>query len=392
MAGLIVAGCASKSRSGGEYYTMDDYKSVKKFDSHVHIVSDDTTFIEQAREQNFRFLTINVDAPSVPPFEEQRAWALEDIKKFPDVVDFAATFSVANWGKKEWEAQTIDYLADCISKGAVAVKIWKNVGMDLRDANGKLVMVDDPAFDPVLHFLEEKNIPVIGHIGEPKNCWLPIDEMTVNDYKGYYRNNPQYHMYLHPGITTYEEQVDARDRMLAKHPNLRFVGAHLGSLEWSVDELAKRFDRFPNMAVDMAERISHLELQAQQDREKVRNFFIKYQDRLIYGTDFIVDGKDPAAMSAHALEVRLSHWRFFTTDDKMNVPSSVDGEFQGLKLPREVVDKIYMKNAESWFSGIKTTAEPQSPAFAEAAPRRQARSSAKKMKFKVQSSKLEIRD
>jgi predicted TIM-barrel fold metal-dependent hydrolase len=133
---------------------------------------------------------------------------------------------------------------------------------------------------------------------------------------------------------------------------LRFVGAHLGSLEWSVDELAKRLDKFPNMAVDMAERISHFELQAQKDREKVRSFFIKYQDRLIYGTDFIVDGKNPAEMSAHVHDVRLSHWEFFTTDDKMNVPGSVDGDFAGLKLPREVIDKIYLKNAEKWFPGI----------------------------------------
>lgn len=339
---------------------MDDYKSVRKFDSHVHIVSDDTTFIRQAEEENFRFLTINVDAPSVPPFGQQREWAIADIKKFPDVVDFAATFSVINFGDEEWPAQTIAYLADCISKGAVAVKIWKNVGMDLRDANGKLVMIDDSRFDPILSYLEERKITLIGHFGEPKNCWLPIDEMTVNDYKGYYRNNPQYHMYLHPGVTTYEEQVDARDHMLEKHPNLRFVGAHLGSLEWSVDELAKRLDRFPNMAVDMAERISHFELLAQKDRGKVRNFFLKYQDRLIYGTDFIVDGTAPTVMSAHVLEVRLSHWKFFTTDEMMNVPSSVDGEFQGLKLPSEVVDKIYYQNAERWFPGINSTAKQQS--------------------------------
>lgn len=354
IAGFVIAGCASKTHSSEAYYTMDDYKSVRKFDSHVHIVSADTIFIKQAAAENFRLLTINVDAPSVPPFEEQREWAIADVKRFPDVFDFACTFSVSNWGDEEWAEQTIAYLADCISKGAVAVKIWKNVGMELRDATGKLVMIDNPGFDPILRYLEQRKIPLIGHFGEPKNCWLPIDEMTVNDYKGYYRNNPQYHMYLHPGVTTYQEQVDARDRMLEQHPDLRFVGAHLGSLEWSVDELAKRLDKFPNMAVDMAERISHFELQAQKDREKVRNFFIRYQDRLIYGTDFIVDGKDPAPMSAHVLDVRLSHWRFFTTDDKMNVPGSVDGEFTGLKLPREVIDKIYLKNAEKWFPGCFT--------------------------------------
>jgi predicted TIM-barrel fold metal-dependent hydrolase len=160
-------------------------------------------------------------------------------------------------------------------------------------------------------------------------------------------------MYLHPGFTTYEAQVNARDRMLEKHPDLRFVGAHLGSLEWSVDELAKRLDKFPNMAVDMAERISHFEQQAQLDRQKVFDFFIKYQDRLIYATDFIIDeSTKPDEMKKHAYDVRMSHWKFFTTDDTMHVPKSVDGTFKGLKLPKQVIDKIYLKNAEKWFPGI----------------------------------------
>lgn len=349
----LVYSCAENKNTARSYYTIDDYKSVPKFDSHIHIVSADTIFIKQSAEDNFRLLTINVDAPSVPPFEEQRKWAIQAVNRFPHVIDYAATFSVENWEDEQWHEQTIAYLEDCVTRGAVAVKIWKNVGMDLRDGNGKLVMIDNPRFDPVLNYLEEKNIPLIGHFGEPKNCWLPIDEMTVNDYKGYYRNNPQYHMYLHPGITTYEDQVDARDRMLEKHPDLLFIGAHLGSLEWSVDELAKRLDKFPNMAVDMAERISHFQQQAQQDREKVRDFFIKYQDRLIYASDFIIDGEKTASeMKEHVDQVRLSHWKFFTTNEKMNVPHSVDGAFPGLQLPRVVIDKIYFENARKWFPAI----------------------------------------
>lgn len=351
---VILQTCSSKKGSEPDFYTVDDYESVKKFDSHVHIVSSDTAFIKQSGEDNFGLLTINVDAPSVPPFEEQRKFAIADMKKFPHDLAWAATFSVKAWDQDNWQEKTLAYLKECFSNGAVAVKIWKNVGMDLRDKNGELVMIDDPRFDPILDYLEENGVPLIGHFGEPKNCWLPIEEMTVNDYKGYYKNNPQYHMYLHPGITTYQDQVNARDRMLEKHPGLIFIGAHLGSLEWSMDELAMRLDKFPNMSVDMAERVSHFQEQAQKDRDKVRNFFIKYQDRLIYATDFIIDGtKTPAEMKEHVDEVRLSHWKFFTTDEEMHVPHSVDGAFVGLKLPREIIDKIYFKNAQKWLPGIK---------------------------------------
>ena len=350
---FLFTACQEGKKPADEFYLISDYPSVKKFDGHVHLLSGDTSFLNQSAKENFRLLTINVDAPSVRPFPEQRDIAIKHLENYPGTLSYAATFSVKDWNDKNWEKETIAYLKDCFSKGAIAVKIWKNVGMDLKDTRGKLVMIDNPRFDTVLNFLTENKIPLIGHFGEPKNCWLPIEQMTVNDYKGYYKNNPQYHMYLHPGFTTYDEQINARDRMLEKHPDLRFVGAHLGSLEWSVDELAKRLDKFPNMAVDMAERISHFEQQAQVDWQKVRDFFIKYQDRLIYATDFIIEeSTKPEEMKKHAYDVRMSHWQFFTTDEIMHVPGSVDGEFKGLKLPKQVIDKIYLKNAEKWFPGI----------------------------------------
>jgi predicted TIM-barrel fold metal-dependent hydrolase len=119
-----------------------------------------------------------------------------------------------------------------------------------------------------------------------------------------------------------------------------------------VDELAKRLDKFPNMAVDMAARVSHFRYQARRNWKKVYDFFIRYQDRLIYGTDIVADKrKTPAAIKTLTTSVWLDDWKFFTTDEKMHVPQ-VEGEFQGLKLPRSVVDKIYRKNAERWLPGI----------------------------------------
>ena len=113
--------------------------------------------------------------------------------------------------------------------------------------------------------------------------------MTVNNDKNYYKEHPQYHMYLHPDYLSYDDQIVSRDHMLSRHPNLRVVGAHPGSLEWSVDELAKRLDLYPNFAVDMAAHICHFQV---QDRQKVRDFIMKYQDRLLYGTDFGINKDD----------------------------------------------------------------------------------------------------
>ena len=246
-----------------------------------------------------------------------------------------------------------------MANGAVGVKVWKNIGFFLKDEKGKLVMIDNPRFDPVLDYLSKNHIPLIGHLGEHKNSWLPLDKMTVKGNRDYAAAHPDEHMYLHPERPSYETYINARDHMLEKHPDLVFIGAHLASLEWSVDELAKRLDKFPNMAVDMAERISHLQYQAITNWQKVHDFFIKYQDRILYGTDLRINAMDivnnkitaPADLKNHIHNVWLRHWKFFTAGDKMRVPK-VDGEFKGLKLPKEVIDKIYRKNAEKWLPGI----------------------------------------
>lgn len=333
-----------------EFYSTEDFSKVEKYDTHVHINADDTTFIGQAQKDHLRLLTVNVN--SGVPIEEQQRIALKFVKEFPDRLHFATTFNLKNWGTEKWLPQTIAYLKESFDKGAIAVKIWKNIGMELKDANGKWVMIDDPRFDSVLNFIEKSNITVLGHLGEPRNAWLATDQMTIAGDKEYFSKHPQYHQFLHPENPSYEDQINARDNMLKKHPNLRFVGAHLGSLEWNVDELAKRLDQFPNIAVDMAARIPHLQVQSVKNWQKVHDFIIKYQDRLIYATDHGVDPKSNfIEVNKNVHYVRLSDWKFFVTDEEMTVPDFSE-KFKGLKLPKEVVDKIYRTNAEKWFPGI----------------------------------------
>ena len=343
---------SAKENADEQYYSEADFHNVKKFNTHVHISVFDSTFIKQAASDKFGLLTVNVASPSASPIDKQQEVALRLEKAFPENILYATTFSVDSFNAQDWQQKTLDYLKASFEKGAIAVKVWKNIGMELKDRSGKFVMIDNPAFDPIIDFIEKNNITLIGHLGEPRNAWLPVDQMTVSGDKNYFAAHPQYHMYLHPEYPSYEDQVNARDHMLEKHPNIRFVGAHLGSLEWNVDELAKRLDKFPNMAVDMAERISHFQYQAVTNWQKVHDFFIKYQDRLIYATDEGVRANaNPAEVSKSAHENWLRHWKFFTSGEKMKVPK-VEKEFNGLKLPKEIVDKIYLKNAEKWFPPI----------------------------------------
>jgi predicted TIM-barrel fold metal-dependent hydrolase len=343
---FILFGCSSR------YYSEKDFPSVLKIDSHIHIGSDDGVFEEQAASDNFSLITLNVDHSDSANIRKQFDFAVSSAKKFPGRIFYGPTFlfDTAGWGTPDWSKKIISGLENDLSKGAITVKIWKNIGMTVRDRNGKFIMADDPGLNPVIEFIKSKGIPVTGHLGEPRNCWLPLEEMTVSSDSNYFAEHPEYHMFLHPEYPSYEDQIDARDNLLAKHPDLKFIGCHLGSLEWNVDSLAKRLDKYPNLAVDMSARICHLQFQSAQDRKRVRDFCIKYQDRLLYGTDEGYSGSsDPERFKKSMHEIWLDDWKYFVTDDE-RTSDTFRGTFTGLKLPKEVIDKIYSENAIKWYN------------------------------------------
>lgn len=331
------------------HYTLDAYSSVPKYDVHTHANIADGRLIEYSKADNFKLLSINLIAPGFPPLEDQQNTSQMHLANYPNEFAFACHFPLDDWEHEDWVDATIAHIEKARAAGAVAVKVWKSIGMELRDSNGEFVMIDHPRFDPIMEYLVHHQIPLIGHLGEPKNCWLPLEEMTVSSDRSYFSEFPEYHMFLHPSFPSYEAQISARDRLLEKFPGLRFVGAHLASVEWSVDELAKRLDAYPNLMVDTAERICHLQHQAVTDWQKVRDFLMAYQDRIMYGTDIVDDGNESNESFRQRIStIRKRHWQFFTTTDLMEAPK-VTGAFRGMGLPRSVVDKIYRVNAQKTF-------------------------------------------
>ncbi len=334
-----------------ESYSMADFKSVSKIDVHVHINTEETWMIDEAQANNFKLMVMAVDViPEYPPMSEQLRVRIKHYRENPNVVTFSTAFTLEGWDEPEWSDKVIEKLQEDFDHGAVGVKTWKNIGMKERDKDGNLITLDDPKFDPVFQFIKDANKVLISHAGEPKNCWLPLEEMTVKNDQNYFGEHPEYHMYLHPEMPSYENQIEARDNMLSKNQELIFVGAHMASLEWSIDELAKFLDRFPNASVDLAERLSHVQYQSQLDYNKVRVFFMEYQDRILYGTDFQqLEDTDALILKKNMNERWLLDWKYFNTDEMMSVPE-LDSNFQGLALPKNVVDKIYRLNAERVFN------------------------------------------
>ena len=342
---LIVAGCATTPTN----YAAADFVAEPKIDVHVHINSADPALIEQARVDGFRLLTINVDYPDFPPLAQQRALALAHVRAHPDLVAFAATFGMTGWDQPDWQEQALKDVDAAFTQGAVAIKVWKNIGMEFRDSAGKLVMIDDPRFDPVFERVRERGKVLIGHQGEPHNCWLPLERMTVSNDREYFQEHPQYHMFLHPDLPSYEAQMAARNRMLDRNPRLHFMGAHMASLEWSITELARFLDRYPLAVVDLAARMGQVQFQSNRDHTAVRAFFIRYQDRLLYGTDLTQDAStESGAMRKEAHGRWLSDWIYFSTEQTQSV-AELDAPVPGLGLPRGVIDKLYHRNAERMF-------------------------------------------
>lgn len=334
------------------YYTNRDFESVKKIDAHLHINTPDSRYLDFAARQNFRIISPNVDAGT--PIDEQLNIASALRKSNRDNFAFLGTFSVDSFGTQHFVQNVIRQIDRSLEQGASGIKIWKNIGMSLKDAEGNYVMVDNPAFDSIFQYLSDKKIPLMGHLGEPRNCWLPLEEMTDSGDYRYFKEHPEYHMLLHPEAPSYEDQINARDNLLRKFPDIAFVGAHIGSLEWNLDEVAKRLDEFPSMSVDLSARIGHIQRQSIADYSKVRDFFMKYQDRILYGIDITIrDSGDRFNDVASGMLMKWkSDWAYLATDSEQTI-ENISGQVKGLHLPKTVIDKIYYKNANRYFNAFK---------------------------------------
>ena len=324
--------------------------NIPKIDAHVHFNSEREALLTYGAKNNIKYLSINTDIPFFKPLKQQEKTILKLKKRVGNQLHYATSFPMTNWGSLNWESETIKILKKSFSNGAIGVKVWKNIGMEVTDTHGVYIGLDHPSFDPIFNYLEQNNKVVLGHNGEPKNCWLAIDKMTVDQDRAYFKEHPEYHMYLHPELPSHKDHREARNRRLKKHPKLRFVGLHLASHEWNVGKVGEFLDTFPLAAVDLAERICHFQHQAVTDWQKVYEFLIKYQDRIIYGTDIIDEGTLSDKELVDLMEAKYKmHWRFFTTNDKMSAPK-VTGKFYGLELPDNVVKKIYFENAMKWYN------------------------------------------
>ena len=355
---------ASVLLSGSSYGTkpavppaadLASFSALAPIDAHVHLYNDDPAFGAFLKRLNLHVLDIIVIDDRDPfgkGLEPQRSDVLKVVHITAGRALFCTTFSPYEFEDPGFVQRTARQLGVDFAHGAIAVKIYKVMGMEMKSKAGKYVMPDDPAFEPIYQFIAAHHRTVVAHIAEPDSCWQPPNPASP-DYT-YYQQHPDEYAYAHPEWPSKAAILAARDHLLAENPKLRVVGAHLGSMETDLDEIAKRFDRYPNFAVDTAARVEYLMM---QPRDKVRAFLTKYQDRVLYGTDLVVMPKDDTEKAlAEWNDTYARDWNFFATNKTVEVKGR---KFQGLELPEPVLRKLYHDNAVRWFPGaIATSAKP----------------------------------
>jgi predicted TIM-barrel fold metal-dependent hydrolase len=276
--------------------------------------------------------------------------ALEMYHQHPDLYPFTATFDVLGRDQPGYTDKVIAWLEEKFRQGAVAVKIWKEVGIEIKDRNGKFILPDDPLFDPIYAYLAKRGKPLHAHLAEPIDAWLPLDPNSA--HYNYYSTNPQWHLYGKPEYPSHAAIIAARDNIMRKHPTLVVLGAHLGSLEHDLDGIAERLDRYPNFRIEVAARTRNL---TRHPSEKVRALFLKYPDRILYGVDATwkpylrPQPPSDAQRKGHVNRLELQYKADFDYYAGSGEITYSNRKVQALNLPRSVLEKFYHENAERLF-------------------------------------------
>ena len=324
------------------------FAALNPIDTHSHVRRSDPAFNAMLGRLNLHLLDIVLvddQNPEENDLQAERSAALNFIGGSGGRAVLCTSFDPFKMNEPGFTAAAISGLNHDFEQGAIAVKIWKNIGMEIKDAGGNYVLPDNPAFAPIYKDIAAHNKTLVAHLADPDSAWAPPNPDSP-DYS-YYNENPLWYMYNKPHPASKQQILRARDQILEQNPNLRMVGAHLGSMEADFHVLAQHFDRYPNFAVDLAGRMPNL---AMQPRAGMIAFILKYQDRLIYGTDLELSPRDRLQARMNFWERTYARdWRFLATGDKVDY----DGiTAQGLALPEPVLRKIYHDNAVRWFPGI----------------------------------------
>lgn len=246
-----------------------------------------------------------------------------------------------------WDCQRPDFgrrmarsLREARDQGATGLKVFKTLGLEHRNPDGSLLRIDDERWDPIWKACGELGMPVLIHTADPAAFFLPVDRF--NERWEELRRHPEW-SYAAAGPALREELFAARNRVIRRHPGTTFIGAHMADSPEDLEQLASWLDACPNLVVELSARLAEI---GRQPRA-ARAFFLRYQDRILFGTD----GPRPP-------ERMRPHWRLLETEDEYfpyaedQFPPQGMWRIYGLGLPDDALRKIYAENAVRLIPGL----------------------------------------
>jgi len=246
-------------------------------------------------------------------------------------------FTQIDWSKIDdanFSSEMVQQIDDAVSRGARGLKLLKDLGLGVRDKSGKLLAIDDERLNPIWAECGRLGIPVFIHTADPEAFFHPID--GTNERYEELVEHPDWSFYG-PKFPSIDQLLEARNRVFSKHPNTTFVSLHMGWPE-NLDWVDRMLSDHPNVMAEFGAREAELGRQSRRTRE----LFLKYQDRIMFGTD---NGMDEA--------MYRNHFRWLETSDESfdywGAPAQGRWKIYGLGLPDSVLEKIYHRNAENLF-------------------------------------------
>ncbi len=264
--------------------------------------------------------------------------SLENIKK-QGVSNRFGVFVNIDFNKiddPDFGTNNVEIIKDAVKQGAIGLKVYKNLGLNLKDNSGERVKVDDKRLNPIWEVCGELNIPVLIHSGEPSPFFDPIDKhnerwLHARQKPQSFRNSDEY--------PSFDEVMQEQYNMFKNNPNTTFINAHLGWYGNDLDKMSAQLDDLTNVYTEIGAVIAELGRQP----IRARRFFIEHQDRVLFGKDTYK--KSEFDVYFRILETsdeyfdyyrkRHAHWKMY-----------------GLNLPDSILKKLYYKNARKLFPSI----------------------------------------
>jgi len=238
-------------------------------------------------------------------------------------------------------------LADSAAAGASGVRVWEDLGLHVRDADGQLVLPDDERLSPMWDTAGETGLPVWWHVADPVAFFDPVDE--TNEFLEQLIERPDW-SFAGPDFPSFQRLIDSLEAVVAAHPGTIFVAVHAGCYAEDLGWVGRMLDTYPNLFIDIAARIAQLGRQPRATRE----LFLRHPDRVLFGSDEI----------PHNGESYPTHFRFLETADEHFAHSSVQpspmgrGAISGLDLPDDVLQLIYSGNAARLVTQLRSATPP----------------------------------